>query len=137
MSNQKRPRGRPRGSGKDDSRSLALVADLLVQKPGLTTTAAMMCVMRSCRVLEAASEPALIRRWQAKWKIHKVSLLAAARERAVGQPSAPLGELLALLNSDQRDWPIFKAISDLQASWQRLSLHFGLAPALAVYATGS
>jgi hypothetical protein len=119
MSKQKRPRGRPRGSGKDDSRHLALVADLLVRKSGLSDTAAMKDVMNSSDDWDAASDDALIRRWQAKWKIHRISLMAAAHERA-SWASASLPELLALLDTPQ-DWPIVKAICELQASWRRLT----------------
>jgi hypothetical protein len=125
MSNQKRTRGRPRGSGKDDSRHLAKVADLLWKNPGLKATAAMTRVMKSCQNWDAASEDALIRRWQAKWRIYQHTLLAEAQYRATMPPS-PVAQIQAFLNSDPNDLPIFKAISDFQVLWQRLSCSLGL-----------
>ena len=124
MSIEKRPRGRPRGSGKNDSRHLAQVADLLVREPSLTPTAAMRRIMRSCKDWDAASEPALIHRWQEKWKVNGVSLLAAAHERARPRPPAVQLSWMEIWDMmkpirDMQDSPTIKAIGDLQDSWQQ------------------
>lgn len=86
MANKHRPRGRPRGSGKNDTPHLAQVADLLVREPSLTPTAAMKRIMRSCKDWDAASEAALLRRWQGKWNVGRNTLLAEAREHARPKP---------------------------------------------------
>jgi hypothetical protein len=91
MTSGKRPRGRPRGSGKNDSRHLVQVADLLVREPSLAPTAAMTRIMRRCKDWDAASEPALIRRWQVKWKQQGEVLLDAARDRARPAPPSSTG----------------------------------------------
>ncbi len=80
MTPEKRPRGRPRGSGKNDTPYLAQVADLMVSDPSLKPTTAMKRVMLGHKWTE--TDQTLIRRWQVKWKADGVSLLAAARERA-------------------------------------------------------
>jgi hypothetical protein len=87
MSIEKRPRGRPRGSGKNDLPQLAQVADLLVCDPSLRPTTAMKRIMRSAKNWEARDET-LLRRWQVKWKEHGVSLIEVARERAQPRPAA-------------------------------------------------
>ncbi|HEX3495882.1 MAG TPA: hypothetical protein VHT02_01695 [Methylocella sp.] len=46
MSIEKRPRGRPRGSGKNDLPHLAQVAHLIVRDPSLKPTTAMKRVMQ-------------------------------------------------------------------------------------------
>jgi hypothetical protein len=80
MSTAKRPRGRPRGSGKNDSAELACVADLLVKEPSLSAAAAMKRVIGGRQGSETPET--LLRRLQVKWKQQKESLLAAAKERA-------------------------------------------------------
>jgi hypothetical protein len=91
MTNNKRSRGRPRGSGKNDDRHLAQVADLLVQEPSLTATAAMKRIMSNCNDWDAASEPALIRRWQSKWKLNGEALLVKARNNVYPKPASSDG----------------------------------------------
>jgi hypothetical protein len=88
MNGEKRKRGRPIGSGKNDTRYLARVADLLAQEPALTPTGAMRRVMQACTGWDAASKTALIRRWQAKWKTEGNALLTEARERARPRPAS-------------------------------------------------
>ncbi len=82
MSTTRRQRGRPRGSGKDDSAPLAKVADMMVHNPSLKPTTAMRRVLRDCDHRGEATDPTLLRRWQGKWKADRNSLLAAARDRA-------------------------------------------------------
>jgi len=68
-------RGRPRGTGIDDSSTLAVVADVLLASPGMRPTTAM---KRAVRGVEATR----LRRLQEKWRDHGTRLLAEARERA-------------------------------------------------------
>jgi hypothetical protein len=85
----KRPRGRPRGSGKNDRPYLEKIADLLLRDPSLTPTTAMKRIIRGKGDWDASDET-LIRRWQVKWKEQSDSLMTAARERAQPKPSAPI-----------------------------------------------
>jgi hypothetical protein len=80
MSTEKRPRGRPRGTGKNDTPHLAQVADLIVREPSFKPTTAMKRVMQS-RKDWGASDETLLRRWQVKWNASAVTLLAAAQDR--------------------------------------------------------
>lgn len=75
MSNEKRGRGRPPGTGKNDARTLEAVADMVIATPTLRPTTAMR------RVARKATE-ADIRRFQAKWKEERETLLERARVRA-------------------------------------------------------
>jgi hypothetical protein len=81
MITEKRPRGRPRGSGKNDLPQLAQVADLLVRDPSLKPTTAMKRVMRGRKDWDA-TDSTLLRRWQVKWKANGAGLRATAREAA-------------------------------------------------------
>lgn len=67
-------RGRPRGTGIDDTPTLAEVADILLASPGMRPTTAM---KRAVRGVEATQ----LRRLQEKWRVHGGRLLAEARER--------------------------------------------------------
>jgi hypothetical protein len=87
LSRGKRPRGRPRGSGIDDSTELARVADLLVRNPSLKPSSAMKRVMQDHQGRETPQT--LLRRWQVKWKAKGASFLAAARDRASTPSYAP------------------------------------------------
>ena len=80
-----RPRGRPRGSGKNDTPFLAQVADLLVRDPSTKPTTAMKRVIGKRKDWQS-SDATLLRRWQVKWPQQKESLLTAARERARPRP---------------------------------------------------
>jgi len=80
MTAEHRVRGRPRGTGKNDSPHLAQVADLLVRDATLKPTTAMKCVMAT-RKDWGATDTTLLRRWQSKWKSACDALLLAARER--------------------------------------------------------
>jgi hypothetical protein len=74
MSTEKRSRGRPPGTGKDDRKVLESVADMVVANPTMRPTTAMR------RVAPKATE-AEVRRFQVKWKEGREVLLNAARER--------------------------------------------------------
>ena len=89
MDTEKRQRGRPRGSGKDDSGTLARVADLLVCEPSLKATTAMKRILPE-RDWGASDATTLVRRLQAKWKSTHETELAAARERARPKIAAPV-----------------------------------------------
>lgn len=97
MSIEKRPRGRPRGTGKNDILHLMRVADLLVSEPELKPTTAMKRVLREHKNWRQ-TDPTLIRRWQVKWKANRVLLLAAAHERAQARrPTMTTDDLLNML----------------------------------------
>ena len=75
MNNQiKRRRGRPIGTGKDDSSTLSRVADLIAANPALRPTTAIK------RLLDTL-DPSTIRRLQVKWRVGKDEYLAQARLR--------------------------------------------------------
>ncbi len=82
MSDQpKRPRGRPKGSGKDDNPALNQIADLIVRDPSLKATTAIK------RVIDG-NNPSDIRRLQVKWKKDGDAFLFAARKRQANAASA-------------------------------------------------
>ncbi|TIL23799.1 MAG: hypothetical protein E5Y88_21600 [Mesorhizobium sp.] len=87
----KRSRGRPRGTGKNDTVFLTMVADLMVKTPGLKYTTAMTRIVRQRTDWDAASPEAAVRRWQVKWKVQGEALLAATHERAMPKPVARIG----------------------------------------------
>jgi len=89
MTIEKRLRGRPRGSEKNDAPYLAQVADLLLRDQLLKPTTAMKRVMAS-RKDWGASDETLLRRWQVKWKERQQAFMAAARERARPKAIAPM-----------------------------------------------
>ena len=72
---KKRKRGRPVGTGKDDSVKLNRIADMIIENPSLKPTRAMKNL--------GVKDPSYIRRLQVKWKAEKETLLSAARERAM------------------------------------------------------
>jgi hypothetical protein len=74
MTNDKRGRGRPKGTGKRDDAILHAVADLMAANPGMKATTAR-------RRIEPMPNDADIRRFQVKWQAGKDGLLAAARAR--------------------------------------------------------
>lgn len=75
MSNTKRSRGRPQGTGKNDTAVLEAVADLLHLTPAMRPTTAMKRV-----TLDAG--PSDIRRYQVKWRQQRGALMEAAVARA-------------------------------------------------------
>lgn len=87
MPNEKRSRGRPRGSGKNDTAMLAQVADLVTKQPALKPTTAMKRVIASAKERDATPET-LLRRLQVKWRAQGASLLAQAKARATPKPAA-------------------------------------------------
>lgn len=80
MSSIKRSRGRPRGTGLNDSPALRKVADLLATDPVLKPTTAIK------RVLDKPDETA-VRRLQGKWKDHGAKYLADAQARRAAVPA--------------------------------------------------
>ena len=82
MTEPKRKRGRPPGSGgRDDSSYLALIADKLVANPSLKRAAAMNEV-KNTRMDWGASDKTLLQRWRDKWSKQEAQLMEAARKRA-------------------------------------------------------
>lgn len=75
MTQERKQRGRPKGSEIDDSTVLAAIADMLTANPKMRATTAMRRIKREVSDAE-------IHRWQDKWKQRKVSLLADAAVRA-------------------------------------------------------
>lgn len=76
---EKRKRGRPPGTGKDDGPFLAQVANILLQgKPGTKPTTAMRQVIRTRKWEE--TDATLLRRWQVKWKESGEHYLSEARQ---------------------------------------------------------
>ena len=101
MKPEKRSRGRPKGTCKDDRALLQAVADKRVANPRYTTTTALR------RVMENPTD-ADVRRVQAKWKVDGDQLLAQAEERArakdmseLVQP-APVRSARATVTRDNR-----------------------------------
>lgn len=84
MSNNKRGRGRPRGTGLDDSPTLKKVADLLADDPSLAPTTAMK------RVLPKPDETT-VRRLQVKWREQGAKYLADAQARRAAVPAPTRG----------------------------------------------
>lgn len=79
----KRSRGRPKGSGKDDSTLLAAVADLLLTESIKPTTAMKRVIRQGVQkktILDTATASTL-RRLQEKWGMHHVALSAEAQAR--------------------------------------------------------
>ena len=74
MSPPKRKRGRPQGTGLDDSRTLHAMAELIAGDAAVRPTTAIKRVLPSPNHAE-------IRRLQVKWKVDGPRLLAAARAR--------------------------------------------------------
>lgn len=89
----RQPRGRPKGTGKDDSAALKRIADLLVADPSLKPTTA----IRRIGVHNESDT----RRLQVKWKADGAVLLAAARARKneaeEARPPAAPGDLFAAM----------------------------------------
>lgn len=87
---EKRMRGRPAGTGVDDQRFLDEVADLLQNDPLMKPTAAMRLVMKERKgQWTAASEEAMKRRLQVKWKAGKGVLQMQAKERSEEAQRSP------------------------------------------------
>lgn len=90
MTDDRKPKGRPKGTEMDDSAMLATIADMLVANPDMKATSAM-------RRIKPQASDAEIHRWQDKWKRRKVELLkeakardaAAMRKKAERAPVAP------------------------------------------------
>ena len=71
----KRSRGRPVGTGIDDTATLAMVADRLHARPGMSAAAAMKQSVKGIR-------PSHLRRLHDKWRKSRERLLVEAEERA-------------------------------------------------------
>jgi hypothetical protein len=84
----KKPRGRPRGSEKDDNCLLEAVARLLVVDETMKPTTAIKRVIAECKTcLEI--DPTLLRRLQRKWKERGIFFLTAARFKEKLRPCRP------------------------------------------------
>jgi hypothetical protein len=81
MSEDKRSRGRPRGSGKDDSTIMTQIANILVRNPSLKPTTAMRKILLTQEDSDPMNDPTVIRRWQRKWKKEAPLQMLAAKER--------------------------------------------------------
>ncbi len=78
----KRRRGRPLGSGIDDSVYLNQIADLKFENPKLSTSSAAKRVRkRAGSTLQHVTEPTFVRRMQRKWNESESQLLVAAEKR--------------------------------------------------------
>lgn len=122
MTNVKRQRGRPRGSGKDDTPYLIRTADLLVRNPSMKPTAAMNHLIKKRKDWDA-TDTTLLRRWQVKWKANRDELLAAANERAqLRPPAAPahlkIFSLMQALKTVESS-PFFKMFRDAQEAAEK------------------
>lgn len=88
----KRPRGRPKGSGKDDSMMLAAIADMVLAKSIRPTSAMKQLVRQNIKSEDRPNKEhqvaADVRRLQVKWAEASEELLAAARERAEAHKEA-------------------------------------------------
>ena len=80
MKTEKRQRGRPIGTGLDDSPELSALADVLLEFPNLKPTTAMR------KILLRPSEAA-VRRLQSKWKKQREGLLDEAEQRLAARPA--------------------------------------------------
>ncbi len=79
---EKRGRGRPKDSGKEDGPFLADMADLMIRTP-------IRRVMAARSDWEAASPEAMRNRLQEKWKVVGEAELAAAHKRAAARTATP------------------------------------------------
>ena len=87
MTNVKRKRGRPPGSGeRDDGPYLARIADLLVANPSMMRSAAMNSVLNS-RKDWGVSDKTVLQRWRDKLSKREAVLMEDARKRAVPPPA--------------------------------------------------
>ncbi|WP_284760463.1 hypothetical protein [Agrobacterium sp. fls2-241-TYG-188a] len=80
---EKRMRGRPKGTGKDDLPHLIKIAELMVENRITKQTTAMRTYLVATRptIPFQETDDTIIRRWQDKWKNDGGKLLAAAQER--------------------------------------------------------
>ncbi|MBN8553745.1 MAG: hypothetical protein J0L52_12720 [Caulobacterales bacterium] len=89
---QKKKRGRPIGSGKDDQQILDAIADRMVRTPNLPATTAL-------RQLKPDASPAEVRRIQAKWKVRRTALLASATKRRTDRSTRTVSDMGSQSNS--------------------------------------
>ena len=89
MTTVKRLRGRPRGTGKNDTRQLEQVAEFMISNLSLKPTTAMKQVIASRKSWDASDET-LLRRWQEKWKMQGAKFLTQARQQAEAKKAAAL-----------------------------------------------
>lgn len=125
----KRGRGRPRGTGKNDTPYLTQAANFMVADPKLKPTTAMKRVIAT-REDWGESEETLLRRWQVKWKDAGSALLAVAKERANAKrdtayfPAREHGEMaafhgfegLAAMTAAFDESPMMKAVREIENS---------------------
>lgn len=80
MANAKRPRGRPKGTEKDDSGVLMRLAEMLTTNPNLRVTTAFKKIVHR-------PDPAYIRRIQVKWRAVGAKLLDEVQARMAATPA--------------------------------------------------
>jgi hypothetical protein len=129
MSIEKRRRGRPRGSGKNDAPYLAQVADFLLRDPSLKPTTAMKRVVAG-RKDWSASDETLLRRWQIKWKEQGQALMAAARERARPRPATPVTPLSLWAVAHGVNSTEIKALIERKSAWMQAIIDVQNSPTL-------
>lgn len=83
----KRKRGRPTGTGKNDTLYLQRIADLLLAEPKLKPTTAIKRVIFK-RADQSEQDITLVRRLQGKWQTVGPELLQVARQRAEQKAAA-------------------------------------------------
>lgn len=108
MTTEKRKRGRPLGSCKDDSPLLRQVADILVLDKKLKPTTAIKRFL-------ASPNPSPIRRLQSKWKQDESKYVREAQTRAMRRAAEQRDRAIAVLSEQERTFTngISKAIQDV------------------------
>lgn len=79
---KRRSRGRPPGTGKNDTPYLACVADMRVSNPALKPTTAMKQIIAEHDDWLETPET-LLRRWQGKWRLSGEQFMQGARVKAI------------------------------------------------------
>lgn len=111
MTERKNKGGRPRGSGKDDSKELNMVADMMVRDPGLKMTAAIKKL--AGKLFRPTEQEAAVRRLQRKWTDSADERLAEAR---LINFRARRGRLLRVRWPRGRRWGTCRILSQPAAS---------------------
>ena len=127
MTGERRPRGRPCGTGKDDRADLNRVADLLLKEPPLTRAGAMRRVMKTRPRPE--TEQTLLRRWHGKWQREGATIMEAARNRArhqtetiesIGQSLYDLGAHVGMMLDAVARSPALRDLDAMMKSGSRV-----------------
>ncbi len=119
---EKRKRGRPQGSGKNDDQTLMRVARKMVRDASLKPTTAMWRVINEHRDRPETDET-LLRRLQVKWRAHGAEYLARARREMQPARAMTVAEAIAamvpLQNFRVADMPVLTEIHEMMANAQR------------------